>query len=329
MHSQRIGAEPGGPVSPRNVAGTETARNEIGTAMRIALVKLHVAVFLAGFTGIFGKWIQLNEVPLVWWRLLLVVAILYPALRLLGSYRRPPRRQLLILYGIGGLQALHWILFYGSIKASTVSVALVCLSLMGFFTAILSPPILGTKWSAREFVYSGLTVAGIALIFHFDTRYRLGITIGFVSSAIAALFVICNKKVAHRHENQAVLFHHEVCGGLALITLLLPAFVILAPGETLIPTPRDLGLLLILASVCTVVMYILELQALQKISAFTVNLSFNLEPVYSIALAALLLGEGKTFTASFYLGMALVVLSVGLQTLHVLRNRETRRVIIL
>jgi Predicted permease, DMT superfamily len=290
--------------------------------MRTALLKLHLAILLAGFTGIFGKWISLTEVPLVWWRLLLVIAVLYPLLRLRGAYRRPPFRQLLTVYGIGGLQALHWVLFYGSIKASTVSVALVCLSVMGFFTALLSPPILGTKWSVREFVYSGITIVGVGLIFHFDTHYRLGIAIGFVSSIVAALFVICNKKVVDKVDDPSLLFHHEVCGGFILITLFLPLFTHLAPTARFLPTSEDLLFLIILAVACTVVMYVLEFQALKWISAFTVNLSFNLEPVYSIILAALLLGEGKTFTRSFYLGLELIILSVGLQTLHVLRRRD-------
>lgn len=292
--------------------------------MRMAFVKLHIAIILAGFTGILGKWISLNEVPLVWWRLFLVALVLYPLLRLQGVYERPPFRGLMILYGIGALQTLHWILFYGSIKVSTVSVALVCLSLMGFFTAVLSPLILGTRWSLREFLYSGITIVGVGLIFHFDTQYRLGIAIGFASSAVASLFVILNKKYSGGYRDQSVFFHHEVIGGLILMSLLMPLFMHFFPAIRVVPTGTDLVGLIILAVFCTVFLYVLELQALQKISAFTVNLSFNLEPVYSIILAALLLGEGKTFTVSFYLGLFLIALSVALQTHHVLRNRNTK-----
>ena len=289
--------------------------------MRTALLKLHVSIFLAGFTGVFGKLIQLDEVPLVWWRLLLVALIMYPLLRIGRRFRTLPLRQTLVLFGVGGLQCLHWVLFYASIKLSSVSVALVCISLMGFFTAILSPAILRTPWSLREFVYSGITIAGIALIFHFDTRYRLGIAVGVVSSAVAALFVVCNKKVAHVHES-GLLFFYEVIGGLALLTLFQP-FI---PGRTAdgfrLPGGWDFLNLFLLAFFCTVVLYVIQFQALRQVSAFTVNLSLNLEPVYSIILAALFLGEAKDFTSSFYLGLALIVLSVALQTLHVLRERK-------
>ena len=123
---------------------------------------------LAGFTGVFGKLISLGEIPLVWWRLALVLAILCPALALTGRLSRPSRRSQAAAFGAGGLQCLHWVLFYASIKLSTVSVALVCISLMGFFSALFSPSLLGSRWSAREFLHSGISVAGIALIFHFD-----------------------------------------------------------------------------------------------------------------------------------------------------------------
>ncbi len=287
--------------------------------MKIALLKLHVSVLLAGFTGLFGKWVSLPEIPLVWWRLALTLVLLYPYFRLTGADREKlPARPL--LYGIGGLQALHWILFYASIKLSTVSVALVCISLMGFFTALLSPPVMGERFSAREFIYSGLTVLGIALIFHFDTRYRVGIAVGIVSTLVATLFVILNKKYT-TEANPTGVFFHEVFGASFLLTLFLPAYFHFSGQSPALPSWNDFLLLLILAGLCTVVLYIFELQALRTVSAFTVNLSLNLEPVYAIILAALFLGEAKDFTLSFAAGLALILLSVALQTLHVVRAK--------
>lgn len=292
--------------------------------MRAALLKLHVSVLLAGFTGVFGKWIQLNEVPLVWWRMLIVVLILYPLLRLRGVYRPlATRRETLTLWGIGGLQMLSWVLFYGSIKASSVSVALVCISLMGFFTAVLSPPMLGTRWSAREFVFSSLAVLGIALIFHFDTHYRLGITLGVLAAAISALLVVCNKKVGHAYD-PGLLFYHEIFGGFLLITLFQPLYLHFMPDDLHLPGGWDFFNLFLLAFLCTVGMYTLQLQALARVSAFTVNLTYNLEPIYSIILATLFLGESKDFTPSFYAGLSCILLSVALQTLAVLKERGAR-----
>ena len=288
--------------------------------MKIALVKLHISILLAGFTGLFGKWVDLPEIPLVWWRLLLTVFLLYPYYRMTraGEGNMPARP---LLYAIGSLQTLHWILFYASIKLSTVSVGLVCISLMGFFTALMAPPIMGTRFSAREFVYSGLTVVGIALVFHFDTRYRLGIAVGVVSSAVASLFVILNKKYA-TGANPSGVFFQEIFGGLALLTVCMPGYFHYSGEAVALPAAKDFLLLLVLAGLCTVVLYIIQLQALRVVSAFTVNLSLNLEPMYAIAMAALLLGEAKDFTLSFGIGLGLILFSVALQTVHVMRAKK-------
>lgn len=289
--------------------------------MRTALVKLHASVFLAGFTGILGKVITLAEIPLVWWRMLMVIVLLYAILRLRRAYWRPRLASLAVLYGLGGLLSLSWLFFYGGIKVSTVSVSLVCVSLMGFFTALLSPPILKTPWSPREFVYSAFAIAGIVLIFHFDTQYRFGILLGCLAAAMSALYVICNKKYASHYTNQNLVFFHEICGGFLLVTLAMGLYHHAFPLARVVPDARDLFYLFLLAGFCTVGMYVLQLQALQTISPFTVNLTFNLEPIYSIILAALLLGEGKTFTASFYAGLGLIILSVVLQSMYVIKTR--------
>lgn len=292
--------------------------------MRTALAKLHVSIALAGFTGVFGKLIGLGEIPLVWWRLTMVAAMMCPILALGGGTGRPARRSRSAAFAAGGIQCLHWVLFYASIKLSTVSVALVCISLMGFFSALLSPPLLGTRWSAREFLYSGISVAGIAMIFHFDSQYRLGIAVGTVSSAIAALFVICTKRIDRLREfGAANLFFHEMLGGWALITLFMPFYLVFNPGGRILPSGGEILYLLILSFFCTIVLYVIQLQALRRLSAFTVNLSLNLEPLYSIVIAVCLLGEAKDFTPSFYAGLALLLISVALQTREaVLDNRR-------
>ncbi len=292
--------------------------------MTKALIKLHISIILAGFTGLFGKWVDLTEVPLVWWRLALVVGMMYPFFRLTRQFQTYPLRETLIMFGVGALQCLHWVLFYASIRESTVSVALVCISLMGFFSAVFSPLILHTRWSLREFVFSGISILGIALIFHFDSRYRLGIGIGVISSAVASLFVVCNKKIREPYDS-GLLFLYEMMGGLLFLTAAAPLLLSIFPAPTLVPHGWDWGSMVVLALVCTIILYVIQLQALERVSAFTVNLSLNLEPVYSIILASLFLGESKDFTASFYLGLALIILSVLLQTLAVLRESKTRR----
>lgn len=288
--------------------------------MRSAFIKLHLSIFLAGFTGIFGRLIELPEVPLVWYRMFMT-SVMFAAYMYLGGKLHPmPLREVLKIVGVGILLALHWMFFYGSIKYANVSVAVVCFALAGFFTALLEPLVLKRPFSLREVCFSFLSVLGIALIFHFDTHFRVGIVLGVISAVMAAAFTIGNKVVGRRHSSSTILLY-QMLGGVAFISLFLPFFLAAFPETALVPSLTDLGYLFLLASLCTIGMYLFQLQALQYISAFTVNLSFNLEPVYSIILAMLFLGEGAELGPPFYAGLALLCLSVLLQTAYAWRQR--------
>ena len=142
--------------------------------MKEAFIKLHLSVLIAGGTGIFGRLITLNEGLLVWYRMLLAGVLFYIVLFLLKKLRKLPARDALRVASVGLLLAVHWLFFYGSIKASNVSIGVVCLSLMSFFTALFDPVINRHRVSASEILFSLVGVAGIVLIFHFDTRYRAG-----------------------------------------------------------------------------------------------------------------------------------------------------------
>ena len=224
--------------------------------------------------------------------------------------------------GLGALLAIHWILFYGSIKLSNVSVALVSFSTLGLFTAILEPIINKKSFSYREFFYSMITMAGIALIFSFDLNHRIGIVWGVLSAGAASLFTIFNKRVMVRHTSNTMLFY-ELLGGLITTSLILPFYLKMAGIQTIIPTFHDLFYLFILSLCCTVWLYKLEIQVLKKMSAFTVNLTYNLEPVYTIILAMLIFNEAKELNFTFYIGMGLIVMSVILQMIAV--KRESSR----
>ena len=145
--------------------------------MNNAFFKLHLSVLLAGFTGVFGKLITLNEGLLVWYRLLLTSLMLFVFLRFSGRQQKTALRDAGAAGGTGLLLALHWVCFYGSIKASNVSVGVVCFSTVGFFTALFEPLFNRRRISAREMLFSLITIAGVGLIFHFDARYRLGIAV--------------------------------------------------------------------------------------------------------------------------------------------------------
>ncbi|WP_165020689.1 MULTISPECIES: DMT family transporter [unclassified Dysgonomonas] len=289
--------------------------------MKQAFIKLHLSILIAGFTGIFGKLITLNEGLLVWYRMLITAILLFFMLWISKKLQRVPLKDMLRIGGVGLLLGLHWVFFYASIKASNVSIGVVCFSIAGFFTAIFEPIINRHRISFKELLFSIVALFGIFLIFHFDTRYRTGIILGTVSSALAALFVITNKKVSITYNWGTTLFY-EIVGGFACLSLLLPIYLHFFPVGSFVPSKLNIIYLLLFSLVCTIGLYMLQIQALKHISAFTLNLSYNLEPIYSIILAMIIFGEAKDLDPAFYIGLGLIILSVILQMWSVMRQRK-------
>ena len=282
-------------------------------------LKLHLSILLAGFTGIFGKLILLESFPLVWYRMLFTSILFLGYLWFAKKIPLIPLREAAKLSCLGALLAVHWVFFYGSIKYANVSIGVVCFAMNGFFAAIFEPIANRKAISPRELCYSLITVCGIMMIFHFDTQYRTGIILGVISAALAALHVVGIRRVG-RNRPATPIFLYQMGGGFLLITLLSPAYFALFPGMVLVPTVEDIIYLLLLASACTIGLFLLQIQALQKISAFTVSLSYNLEPVYSIILAMALFGEARELGLAFVAGLVCITASVGLQSVYALRQ---------
>ena len=275
---------------------TETENNK-----RKAFWQLHISVMLAGFTGLFGKLITLNEVDIVWYRMLFTSLILM----VFTGLPRVGWKKFLQIAGCGALLGLHWMLFYSSIKASNVSIGVVCFALVGFFTAIFEPIVFHRKVSWAELLLSLITVAGLLCIFSFDARYRYGIAIGVVSSAVCALYAIFNKKVSVGVRSRTMLMY-QMSGGIVGASLIIPLYLMVFPSQqpvVVIPEGSNLWWMLCHALFCTIGMYLLQIQALKQLSAFTVNLTYNLEPCYTILLAFLFFGEARELNLSFYVGI--------------------------
>jgi len=295
--------------------------------MKKAFIQLHIAILLAGFTGVFGKAISLNEGLLVWYRMLISGILL---LLILGASRRLKAVSLRDFQRIaltGCLLALHWIFFYGSIKYSNISVGVVCFSLTGFFTAILAPILNKKKFAPSELLLSGLTLLGIGLIFSFDSQYRTGILLGVLSSLVVAFYTIVNERLAQSFQSEVITVYQMIGGSIGLAAIM-PFYLHIFPVATLVPSMQDFIYLLMLSLFCTVLLYMLLIRALQKISAFTVNLSFNLEPIYTIALAILIYKENRELTIPFYIGLCLIILSVILQMVKVsMQHKKAQSVV--
>jgi drug/metabolite transporter (DMT)-like permease len=225
------------------------------------------------------------------------------------------------LFSIGVLIALHWCFFYGSIKYSNVSIALTCLSSAGLFTALLEPMMTKRKVVLAEVVLGLIGIAGIYLIFHFDPQYKTGIILGLICTILSCIFSILNKNQVSYTAPKTVMLY-ELTGGLLFLTLVMPIYLYLLPTEQLIPRKMDFVWLLLMSWVCTIIAMDLSLQALQKVSAFTQNLTLNLEPVYGIILAFVVYHENKYLSKWFYYGFALILIAVVLQMMRVVNSRK-------
>lgn len=289
--------------------------------MKKAFVQLHIAVFLAGFTAILGKLITLNEGLLVWYRLLITVITLFIIQLIRKKFLVLSFSNTLKVLGVGAIVGIHWVAFYASIKYANVSVALTCFSSVGFFTALLEPLLLKKKIVLAEVVLGLLSIIGIYIIFDFHPQYEQGIVFGIASAIFCALFAICNKIFTEKFSSTTIVVY-EMTGGLIALTLLVPFYLLQFQAGYFWPTATDWGWLLVLSWLCTIVCFDLQLNALKKISAFTANLSYNLEPVYGIILAVVIFNEDKMLGRHFYTGLVFIVIAILLQMIRLNKNNK-------
>jgi drug/metabolite transporter (DMT)-like permease len=290
-----------------------------------AQLQIHFCVLLWGFTAILGKLITLPALPLVWWRMLLVVLVLAFVPRVWRTLRAMSLRLCSAYAGIGVLVALHWLTFYGAIKLANASVAATCIALATVFTALVEPWLTGARFSRRDLTLGLAVLPGVALVTGgVPANMRLGIAVGALSALLVAIFGSLNKRFVH-HGEPLTVTALELGAGMLTLTLLAPLMPFLfAPfaGEVFaVPGERDLLLLLTLALACTLLPFALSFVALRHMSAFAAQLAINLEPVYAILLAILLLDEQRELTPLFYLG---VVIILGAVAMHPLLSRPRR-----
>lgn len=286
--------------------------------MKLTFIKLHIAILFAGLGSILGKLITLNEGLIVWWRMLFASIVFFAFLLITKKMQKIPMKDFILIAFTGALLGLHWVFFFGSIKASNISIGVVCFSLVGFFTAILEPILLKQKFVYREFIYSLIVLVGILLIFSFDTRYRTGIIIGIISSIFYSLASIWTKKNSNLCQ-PSIMLMYQMFGGVIVLTCLLPAYLYLYPVSTIIPGITDFAYLIMLSLFRTIILQLFNIQVLKKVSAFTVNLSYNLDPIYSIIAAILFFNEGRELNFAFYIGVSLLLASVLLQAWNTIR----------
>ena len=276
---------------------------------RRALIEIHVCVVLWGFTAILGKLITLPALQLVWWRMLLVVAALALFPRVWRGLRQMPARLMAVYAGIGCLVALHWLAFYGSVKLANASVAATTMALAPVVTALIEPWITGSRFERHNLLLGILVIPGVALVVGgIPQAMHAGFWLGVASAALAAVFIVLNKRHLGHHDAMAVTWL-ELGAGFLLVALIAP---LAAPNDQAVVLPgiRDGALLLVLAIICTLIPSAVALAALRHVSAFTAQLAINLEPVYAICIAVAFLGEARELDTAFFVGVAIVLAAV-------------------
>lgn len=291
-----------------------------------ALLQIHLCVVLWGFTAILGKLISLPALPLTWWRMLMVVVALALLPRVWRALRAMPARLIAAYAGIGALVALHWLTFYASIKLSNASVGATCIALATVFTALAEPWVTGSRLSKREIVLGIAILPGVALVVGgIPSGMWPGVVAGTVSALFVAAFGTLNKRLV-AYGDPLTVTGIELGAGTLLLTLIAPFLVWLPDGfgssVFVLPDARDFWLLLALAMACTLFPFALSLVALRHMSAFTAQMAVNLEPIYAIALAMVLLGEQHELTPRFYLGVAVILGAVFTASLLGRRRQE-------
>ncbi len=274
--------------------------------IRRSYLLLHLSVIFWSFTAILGGLITLSAIVLVWWRVFLTSGALLFWPGIIQQIKAIEKTDLKRYVIIGVLIALHWVSFYGSIKLANASVALITLSTTAFFTAIIEPILFKTKMDKIDIGMSLLVIPAMILTtYDFDSSMYLGFWIGLVSAILLALSAVLNRQRINLASSESITLI-EMGSACLFLSICSPLLFVFGSHHDFLPTQLDFVYLLILALLCTILPFIMHLKALKHVSAFTTNLMFNLEPVYGIILAILILNEHKELTSLFYVGVILI-----------------------
>jgi len=284
----------------------------LDTPKQKAYVYMHLSILLWGLTGVLGKGIELQTGLLVWYRMVITVISMFLFIFFTKRSLSINLPDFFRLCGIGTLLMIHWLFFYGAIKYSNVSIALTMLASQGLFTAILEPIVRRKKFQWDEMIFSITAIVGIYLVFRVEEIFLKGMIFGLLAAFVGAFFNILNKDMVAKHTPILVSFY-EIAAGLAVLTLFMPLYIHYAQPNKLMPSQLDWVLLLVLGVLCTHVTILLSLEALKHLNVFTLNLSLNLEPIYTITLAFLIFHENKELHWGFFVGAGIIMLSVVLE----------------
>jgi drug/metabolite transporter (DMT)-like permease len=283
------------------------------------ILLMHFVILIFGFTGILGKLITIEAIPLVFWRTLIGGGAIYVWLKLRREISKKSHLDLLKMGGIGLLVAIHWITFFASIKASNVSVALTMLATSPMFIGFLEPLIFKRKIDWRELTVAAVVLLGVGTIFSFNTTYHEGMILGIISAFFASLFATFNGVLVKTHDASNISLVELLTASVAIFMLLL--FTGEVNWDLLMLSNQDWFWIIILALVATSFAFIAFTSIMTVLTPFTTSVAINLEPIYSIILAVIIFGEEEIMGLRFYVGALIII---GAVLLNSILKRKSR-----
>jgi len=298
-----------------------------------SLIYLHLAIFFWGFTGVLGRAIDLTAPLIVGYRMFFTALIIALLITVKKQWIKVHLVDLRKLYGIGFLFAIHWVAFYWSIKLSGAAIAMICLATASIFTAIVQPIMTGTKIKVSEILIGAMALAGVMIMYFFQEdktttagaseafNFKWGIILGVVAAIISAVFTVFNKGLSQKYDSRIVVVH-EMTAGLILLVILSPFYFLYMHEGNWYPQGWDILWLFCLVYFCTVLGQQFVVKALKNLEPFLVTLSVNIEPIYGIILAFILFNENLMLNWSFYVGFALILISLIIQVYLSRHNKK-------
>lgn len=271
---------------------------------------LHLTIFIWGFTGILGKLIHLDPIVIVWYRVIIAAIGLFAYIKYTRlTYFIRDRKQLFYLIIVGIITSLHWITFYQTIAMSTASLGILCLSTVTLHVTWLEPLIMKKKFSWSEFAMGLIVIFGI---YYVSTDLKVeemgALAMGLISAFLAAVFSVGNAKLSQTIATPLITFYEMIVGALFITGLL--AATDKLNLDYISMTTSDFWWLIFLGLICTSFAFVTIINVVKKLGAFTVSLSVNLEPVYTIILAIFILNEHELVGPKFYIGASIIICTV-------------------
>ena len=278
------------------------------------LISLHVMVIFLGFTGVLGKLISLETSYLVWYRMFIAFITLFLFLLFKKQIQTINKKDIFPLISIGVIVALHWFFFFGAIKVSNISVAVICLSTASLFSAFLEPLFFKRKLLKYELLFALIVVVALTYMLYetperngHNTNYTLGYIYGIISAFLGTLFTMFNGKYIDKVDAEKITML-EMLGGVIVISIYFFVIGDLTVFSTMISL-SDFIYLLLLGTICTAGIFVWMTEIMRHITPYALIMAINLEPIYSIVIGLIIFNESEQMNLSFYVG-SIVILSV-------------------